>query len=505
MPKALISVTDKTGVVELARTLTKNGYDVLSTGGTGRLLQDNDIPTTEIAEFTGSPEMLGGRVKTLHPRVFGGILGRPNLDEDEFRTHKLEPISIVVVNLYEFEKTIRDVGTTPEEAIEQIDIGGVSLIRAAAKNHEHVLVVVDPNDYDAVCTRVVKGQLDASFRELMAARAFRHTAAYDAEIARYLSSNEKFPEQLTLTYRRDALMRYGENPHQDAAHYRNSSQTTEMTQLQGKAMSYNNIADTDAALRCLHGLTAPACAIVKHANPCGLAVGSSLQDAYEKAFRTDPTSAFGGIIAFNLELDADTLAQILDNQFAEVIVAPSVDANAPTIAKRSKSLRLLTVTDREASKSKLSVTTVSNGALVQDADTAELDDGDWSVMTEREPTEEEIEDLRFAWHVVKHVKSNAIVFVRDSTTVGIGAGQPNRVMSVRIASIRMNEEGLGDAGCVMASDAFFPFRDGVDHAADAGVTAVIQPAGSIRDDEVIKACNERGLAMVATGIRHFRH
>ena len=505
MPKALISVTDKTGVVELAHTLTKNGYDILSTGGTGRLLQDNNIPTIEIAQFTGSPEMLAGRVKTLHPRVFGGILGRPNLDQDEFRAHELEPISMVVVNLYEFERTIREVDTTREEAIENIDIGGVSLIRAAAKNHEHVLVVVDPNDYDAVSSRVVGGQIDSSFREQMAARAFRHTAAYDAEIARYLSSNEKFPEQLTLTFKRDALMRYGENPHQEAAHYRDSSQNTEMIQLQGKAMSYNNIADTDAALRCLHGLTVPACAIVKHANPCGLAAGSSLQDAYEKAFRTDPTSAFGGIIAFNQELVSDTLAGILENQFAEVIVAPSVDANTPTIAKRSKSLRLLTVTDREARKSKLSVTTVSNGALVQDEDTVEPDHGDWSVLTERAPTEEEIEDLHFAWHVVKHVKSNAIVLVRDSTTVGIGAGQPNRVMSVRIAAIRMNEEGLGESGCVMASDAFFPFRDGIDHAADAGVTAVIQPAGSIRDDEVITACNARGLAMVATGIRHFRH
>ena len=290
MPKALISVTDKTGIVELARILIKNGFDILSTGGTGRLLQDNNIPTIEIAQFTGSPEMLAGRVKTLHPRVFGGILGRPNLDEDEFRTHELEPISIVVVNLYEFEKTIRNADTTREEAIENIDIGGVSLIRAAAKNHEHVLVVVDPNDYAAVSSRLEQGHIDASFREQMAARAFRHTAAYDAEIARYLSSDEKFPEQLTLTYKRDAVMRYGENPHQDAAYYRDASTFGEMTQLQGKAMSYNNIADTDAALRCLHGLTEPACAIVKHANPCGLAVGSSLQDAYARAFRTDPTS-----------------------------------------------------------------------------------------------------------------------------------------------------------------------------------------------------------------------
>lgn len=505
MPKALISVTNKTGVVELARTLVKAGYEILSTGGTGRLLQENAIPTIDIAEFTGSPEMLGGRVKTLHPRVFGGILGRPSLDDVEFQTHALEPISIVVVNLYQFEKTIRDADATQEEAIEDIDIGGVSLIRAAAKNHKHVLVVVDPNDYEEMSSRIAQNQLESSFRERMAARAFRHTAAYDAKIAGYLSSREKFPERLTLTYELDSVMRYGENPHQEAAYYRDPSRQGTVVQVQGKAMSYNNIADTDAALQSLHGLTDPACAIVKHANPCGLASGSSLQDAYVRAFRTDPTSAFGGIIAFNRELDSKTLARILDNQFAEVIVAPSIDANAPSIAKRSKSLRLMTVADHEASTSRFSVSTVSNGALVQDIDAAELDDGDWSVLTERAPTVEEERDLRFAWHVVKHVKSNAIVFVQDLATTGIGAGQPNRVMSVRIAAIRMREEGLAESGCVMASDAFFPFRDGIDHAAEAGVTAVIQPGGSIRDDEVVTACNEHGMAMVATGIRHFRH
>ena len=505
MPKALISVTDKTGVVDLARTLTENGYDVLSTGGTGRLLQESDIPAVEIAEFTGSPEMLAGRVKTLHPRVFGGILGRPDLDEEEFRSHALEPISIVIVNLYEFAKKIREVDTSRADAIEAIDIGGVSLIRAAAKNHAHVLVVVDPSDYADVGKRVVDAQIDTSFRERMAAKAFRHTAAYDAEISRYLSSDEKFPERLTLTYERDAVMRYGENPHQDAAYYRDPAQLGAMNQLQGKAMSYNNIADTDAALRCLYGLTEPACAIIKHANPCGLAIGSSLQDAYEKAFRTDPTSAFGGIIAFNRELDAATLKHVLDNQFAEVIVAPEVDSEVPSVAKRKKALRLLTASTNQARDARLSVHSVSNGALIQDIDAADLSDADWSVLTERVPTPAEERDLRFAWHVVKHVKSNAIVFVHDRTTTGIGAGQPNRVVSVRIAAMRMQEEGLGKSGCVMASDAFFPFRDGLDQAAEAGVTAVIQPAGSIRDDDVVAACNEHGIAMVATGIRHFRH
>lgn len=505
MPKALISVTDKTGVVDLAQTLAANGYDVLSTGGTGRLLRDNDIPAVEIAQFTGSPEMLGGRVKTLHPRVFGGILGRPDLDEEEFRTHALEPISIVVVNLYEFAKKIREADTTRAEAIEDIDIGGVTLIRAAAKNHDHVLVVVDPSDYDDVKRRIAETQIDGSFRASMAAKAFRHTAAYDAQIARYLSADEKFPERLTLTYERDAVMRYGENPHQDAAYYRDPSGLGAMSQLQGKAMSYNNIADTDAALQCVYGLTEPACAIVKHANPCGLAIGSSLQDAYTKAFRTDPTSAFGGIIAFNRELDAATLEHVLDNQFAEVVVAPSVGSEVSSIAKRKKALRLLTVSNNQARATGLTVHTVGNGALIQDIDAVDLSDGEWSVLSERSPSPEEERDLRFAWHVVKHVKSNAIVFVHDRTTIGIGAGQPNRVVSVRIASMRMQEEGLGEFGCVMASDAFFPFRDGVDRAAEAGITAIIQPAGSIRDDEVVAACDEHGIAMVATGIRHFRH
>ncbi|MCY4130350.1 MAG: bifunctional phosphoribosylaminoimidazolecarboxamide formyltransferase/IMP cyclohydrolase [Gammaproteobacteria bacterium] len=505
MPKALISVTDKTGVVDLARTLTINGYEVLSTGGTGRLLQENDIPAVEIAQFTGSPEMLSGRVKTLHPRVFGGILGRPDLDEAEFRIHALEPISIVVVNLYEFAKKIRDADTTRAQAIEDIDIGGVTLIRAAAKNHEHVLVVVDPSDYADVKKRIAETQIDASFRESMAAKAFRHTAAYDAEIARYLSTDEKFPERLTLTYERDAVMRYGENPHQAAAYYRDPAGLGAMNQLQGKAMSYNNIADTDAALQCVYGLTEPACAIVKHANPCGLAIGSSLHDAYAKAFRTDPTSAFGGVIAFNRELDGPTLERVLDNQFAEVIVAPSVDSEVSAVAERKKTLRLLTVSNNQVQGAGLTVHSVGNGALIQDIDVADLSDGEWSVLTERVPSSEEERDLRFAWHVVKHVKSNAIVFVRDRTTVGIGAGQPNRVVSVRIAAMRMQEEGLGQSGCVMASDAFFPFRDGVDRAAEAGVTAIIQPAGSIRDDEVVAACNEHGMAMVATGIRHFRH
>ncbi len=505
MPYALISVTDKTGITDLAKALAERQFSILSTGGTARCLHTSGIRAIEIADFTQSPEMLGGRVKTLHPRVFGGILGRPEIDREDFQTYDLKAISMVVVNLYEFEKTTAIEGLMYDDALEAIDIGGVSLIRAAAKNHAHVLVVVDPHDYPEVAERIAKNAIDTKFRARMAAKAFRHTAAYDATIAGYLSTDEQFPERLTLTYVRDGVMRYGENPHQKAAFYRDPGSTQKLTQLQGKKLSYNNIADIDAALRCVQGLAGPACAIVKHANPCGLAIGSSLANAYDKALRTDPTSAFGGIVAFNSELDAKTLDQVLKNQFAEVIAAPSFGVGIRGAAQRKKSLRLVKVTGGAESGVRLIVSTVSQGALVQEADNANLEDATCRVLTEREPTHTELHDLHFAWHVVKQVKSNAIVFAHEGATVGIGAGQPNRAMSVRIAAIRMQEEGLGQAGCVMASDAFFPFRDGIDSAAQAGVTAVIQPAGSIRDDEVVRACNEYGIAMIATGMRHFKH
>ena len=367
-----------------------------------------------------------------------------------------------------------------------------------------MLVVVDPADYQEVADRIAENRLDGTFRAQMAAKAFQHTAAYDAAIARYLSAEEKFPSRIVVSLERDAVLRYGENPHQHAALYRASHTQSDFTQVQGKALSYNNIVDTYAALQCLHGLESAACAIVKHANPCGLATAPTLYEAYERAFRADPTSAFGGIIAFNQTLDGSTLARILDNQFAEVVVAPAVDDKAPSVAKRRKALRLLTHSGQIEDVQPMSVTTIGNGALVQDFDSATLLHCDWEVVTERTINDKEAEDLFFAWHVVKHVKSNAIVFVRDGATVGIGAGQPNRVVSVRIAAMRMAEEGLNKAPCVMASDAFFPFRDGIDVAAKAGVTAVIQPGGSIRDDEVIAACNEHDIAMIATGFRHFK-
>ena len=505
MPNALISVTDKTGVVPLASELATFGYDILSTGGSAREIRGGGIRVVDISAFTGSPEMLGGRIKTLHPRVFGGILARPDADAAELREHDLEPIPIVIVNLYEFENTVAQSNATQDDAIDAIDIGGVSLIRAAAKNHEHVLVVVDPADYHEVCTRLRDSTLDREFRQRMAAKAFRHTAAYDATIAQYLSTDQKFPDQLTLTYRLHDVLRYGENPHQNAAFYHNPLLRTNFHQLQGKALSYNNIADTDAAVRSVRGLSEPACAIIKHANPCGLAIGVSLIDAYDKAFRTDPTSAFGGIIVFNRELDAHTLSHVLDSQFAEVVIAPAIAGGVEAVAQRRKSLRLLTFSDFSSLNGDYDIRSVAGGMLIQAIDSENAEDGEWRVLTDRSPSHAEYSDLRFAWHVVKYVKSNAIVLAANGVTTGIGAGQPNRVISVRIAAMRMREERLDGMPSVLASDAFFPFRDGIDEAAKAGITAVVQPAGSIRDDEVIHACNEYGIAMVATGIRHFKH
>ena len=481
------------------------GFDILSTGGTARQLREQDIPVTEISEFTNSPEMLGGRVKTLHPRVFGGILARHDFDEDEMARHQLEDISLVVVNLYEFEKTIADAKTTMAEAVEAIDIGGVSLIRAAAKNHSHCLVVVDPEDYDQVLEKLQNGHIGEDDRKSLAAKAFRHTASYDAVIANYLTPSRTFPEKLTLTYQRKEIMRYGENPHQHAALYEIPNSTTKLSQVQGKQLSYNNIVDTDTAVQCVIDCEGPACAIVKHANPCGLALGDTLIEAYEKAFRTDPTSAFGGIIAFNQPLDPKTLAHILDKQFVEVIVVPELHDETSSLASKRKNLRLLTVGNLVNYKPTSQAQTITNGLLVQDADNATSEAASWQVVGERGPTGAELDDLKFAWHVVKHVKSNAIVFARDMATTGVGAGQMNRVLSVQIAASRMKDEGLDREPSVMASDAFFPFRDGIDEAAKAGITAVVQPGGSIRDDEVIQACNEHNMAMVLTGQRHFKH
>ena len=505
MPTALLSVTDKQGLLPFAEGLITRGYHILSTGGTAKSLESSGIDVEEVSDFTRSSEMLIGRVKTLHPRVFGSILARPEQDAESISEHDLTPISLVIVNLYEFEQTIGNETTTFHDAIESIDIGGVSLIRAAAKNSDHVTIVVDPADYIEVLEKLDDNGFSETYRRKMAAKAFRHTAAYDALIANFLSKDDSHPEKLTLTYRFDFTLRYGENPHQSSSFYQDPTSSIRFEQIQGKKLSYNNIVDLDAAARSVQNLSQPACAIVKHANPCGLAVGESLAEAYAGAFRTDPTSAFGGVIAFNGKLDTETFDKVLKNQFVELLVVPDLDSNAITTATKRKNLRLVRLEGLEQSKSDLQVKTVAGGVLVQQNDDMVEDTSNWRVVTERKPIDSEFDDLIFAWHVVKHVKSNAIVFVRGLSTTGIGAGQMNRVQSVQIAAQRMREEKLASEPSVMASDAFFPFRDGIDEAAKAGISAVIQPGGSVRDEEVIQACDEHDIAMIFTGTRHFKH
>ena len=509
--RALLSVSDKSGIVELATALAARGIEILSTGRTHRALRDAGVAAQEVAQYTGFPEMMDGRVKTLHPKIHGGILGRRGIDDGVMAQHAIEPIDLVVVNLYPFEATIAQPDVTPEVAVENIDIGGPAMVRSAAKNHADVLVVVDPNDYEEVQAAISSGGSDFELRHRFAAKAFAHTARYDAAIAGYLLSGEReFPELLNLQFDKREAMRYGENPHQRAALYADrsgpaSGTVTAAKQLQGKELSYNNVADTDAALECIRVFDEPACVIVKHANPCGVAIGADLRSAYEHAYATDPTSAFGGIIAFNRKLDAGLLETILDRQFVEVVIAPYVDAAAVTLAKRKKNVRLLECGPFVAQSRGFEFKRVGGGLLVQTPDDQSLDEAALKVVTRRAPTEREMTDLLFAWKVAWFVKSNAIVYAKQGATIGVGAGQMSRVVSARIASMKAADEGLDVAGSVMASDAFFPFRDGIDAAANAGVTAVIQPGGSMRDDEVIAAADEHGLAMVFTGLRHFRH
>ncbi len=514
--RALISVSDKTGVVDFARELDRRGVTILSTGGTARLLTENDIPVIEVADYTGFPEMMDGRVKTLHPKIHGGILGRRGTDDAVMRENEIKAIDLVAVNLYPFEQTVARPNCDLAEAIENIDIGGPTLLRAAAKNHAAVTVVADAADYPRVIAAMAAngGDVGPELRFDLAVKAFEHTARYDGTIAGYLGtrlegSETPFPRTFNLQFRKAQGMRYGENPHQRGAFYvseglREASVAT-ARQLQGKELSYNNIADTDAALECVKQFAeGPACVIVKHANPCGVALGSSLLDAYERAYRTDPESAFGGIIAFNESLDADTAAAIVERQFVEVIVAPEVTAGAVEAVAQKKNVRLLACGRWSAqSATGLDFKRVNGGLLVQDIDRDLV--GDLRVVTQRRPTEGEMEDLLFTWKVAKFVKSNAIVYGRDRMTIGVGAGQMSRVNSARIAAIKAEQAGLEVKGGVMASDAFFPFRDGLDNAAAAGIVAVIQPGGSVRDDEVIAAANEHGIAMVFTGMRHFRH
>ncbi len=513
--RALISVSDKTGIAELAKALSELGVELLSTGGTAKLIADQGLAVKEVSEHTGFPEMMDGRVKTLHPKIHGGILGRRGQDDEVMAEHGIDPIDLIVVNLYPFAETVAKPNCSLEDAIENIDIGGPTMVRAAAKNHANVAIVVNPSDYETVIEELKsQGGISKESCFKLATKAFEHTAGYDGMIANYLGAivengkPEGFPTTFNTQFKKAQTMRYGENPHQQAAFYVSTQQTeaniSTATQLQGKELSYNNIADTDAALECVKQFDEkPACVIVKHANPCGVAVDNSLLSAYDRAYQTDPESAFGGIIAFNRELDAETATAIVERQFVEVIIAPSASAAAVEVVTAKKNVRLLTCGEFSEPAARLDYKRVNGGLLVQDADLALHDK--LEVVTTRQPSEEEMSDLLFAWKTAKFVKSNAIVYAKNSMTIGVGAGQMSRINSARIAGIKAEHASLEVKGSVMASDAFFPFRDGIDAAAKAGIAAVIQPGGSMRDEEVIEAANEAGMAMIFTGMRHFRH
>jgi phosphoribosylaminoimidazolecarboxamide formyltransferase/IMP cyclohydrolase len=514
--RALISVSDKTGIVEFARGLADQDVELLSTGGTYRLLQENDIAVTEVSDYTGFPEMMDGRVKTLHPRVHGGILGRRGTDDAVMADHGIKPIDMVVVNLYPFEQTVAREDCSLEDAIENIDIGGPTMVRAAAKNHRFVNIVVNAADYPRVLEEMAanRGATRYDTRFDLAIRAYEHTAAYDGAIANHFGKlveggSASFPRTFSTQFTKTQEMRYGENPHQQAAFYteRQPAEAGVATarQLQGKALSYNNVADTDAALECVKSFEEPACVIVKHANPCGVALGANSLEAYERAFATDPESAFGGIIALNRELDAETAAVIVERQFVEVIIAPSISEAAMEATASKQNVRVLACGEWTAPAPALDYKRVNGGLLVQDRDLGMVSLEDLEVVSEIKPDDKQLRDLLFAWKVAKFVKSNAIVYAADGQTVGVGAGQMSRINSARIAAIKAEHAGLEVRGSVMASDAFFPFRDGIDNAATVGISAVIQPGGSIRDEEVVAAANEHGMAMVFTGMRHFRH
>ena len=514
--RALISVSNKEGLLEFVRELQQRHIEILSTGGTAALLAQNGIEVTQVSDHTGFPEIMDGRVKTLHPKIHGGLLGRRGIDEAVMKQHGIAAIDLVVVNLYPFAATIAKPDCSYEDAIENIDIGGPAMVRASAKNHDRVAIVVDPLDYCTIIDEMNAhdGSVTLATRKRLAAKAFTHTAQYDAMVASYLTkvtqnTSGEFPELLPLQFRKRMDLRYGENPHQQAAFYVASeargASIANAAQLQGKQLSYNNIADSDTALECVRQFDVPACVIVKHANPCGVSIGNQILDAYHRAYQTDPTSAFGGIIAFNRKLDGATASAILERQFVEVIIAPEADDEARTLCSRKENVRLLVTGPLDNSNTRYDLRSVNGGLLVQDRDLGMVDVTELKVVTQRQPTADELRDLQFAWKVCKFVKSNAIVFAHDGMTIGVGAGQMSRVYSTRIAAIKAKDEGLVVNGCVMASDAFFPFRDGLDVAAEFGIKAVIQPGGSKRDDEVIAAANEHGIAMILTGMRHFRH
>lgn len=512
--RALVSVSNKEGIIEFCSSLANDyGIEIISTGGTLKTLLEAGIEAIDISDHTGFPEMMDGRVKTLHPKVHGGILARRNIDQEVMAENQIKEIDLVVVNLYPFIETIAKEDTTLEIAIENIDIGGPSMVRSAAKNNLFVGVVVEPDDYKIVLEEISnnEGAISLETRRKLAAKAFSHTANYDSAISNYLNQQQETkPKYIFGKYELKQELRYGENPHQSAAFYVNTSELNEdnissAKQLQGKELSYNNIADTDAAYECVKTFLEPACVIVKHANPCGIALGSSILEAYEKAFSSDETSAFGGIIAFNRPLDEATASKIIANQFVEVIIAPGITEDSQKILSGKVNIRVLDTEFLGEQNNSPKLLSVAGGLLLQDSDIASLSAQDIKIVSEREPSEDEIQNCLFAWKVCKFVKSNAIVYTKDSQTIGIGAGQMSRIDSAQIAASKALERGFKTEGCSMASDAFFPFRDGIDAAAKIGITSVIQPGGSMRDQEVIDAANEAGMAMLFTGIRHFRH
>lgn len=515
--RALVSVSDKTGIVDFCRALHGLGVTILSTGGTAALLRTEDIPVTDVSACTGFPEIMDGRVKTLHPKIHGALLGRRGVDDEVMAAHGIEPIDLLIVNLYPFAATVSRSGCTLAEAIENIDIGGPAMLRAAAKNHAAVGVVVDNRDYLTVLEELSNSgcALSDRTRFALAQKAFAHTAAYDANVANYLGAIDpagaasNYPQTYTMQFVKKQELRYGENPHQSAALYMEPEPLpgtlAGARQIQGKDLSYNNLADSDAALECALSFAEPVCVIVKHANPCGVALGANLAEAYDHAYVADPTSAFGGVIAFNGTLDGDTARAMLERQFVEVVLAPEISAAARRELAGKPNVRVLETGGRSVTAQQLSLKRVSGGLLVQDIDQAVMTEANLKVVTKRAPTPAELVDLEFAWKVVKYVKSNAIVFARERHTIGIGGGQTSRVYSVRLAAMKAGDQKLTTQGAVMGSDAFFPFRDGIDTAAAAGITAVIQPGGSQRDAEVIAAADEHGMAMVFTGIRHFLH
>lgn len=514
--RALLSVSDKTGLIALAQALAAQGVELVSTGGTAKAIREAGMNVQDVSELTGFPEMMDGRVKTLHPKVHGGLLGRAGTDDEVMAEHGIAPIDLLVLNLYPFEEVSKKAGVTFDELIENIDIGGPAMLRSAAKNFARVAVATDPVQYDELIAEMKAndGTLSGQTRWKLSVSAFNRVAQYDARISDLLSSlgddePAQFPGQSNGNFVKVMDLRYGENPHQAGAFYRDLHPTpgslATFTQLQGKELSFNNLADADAAWECVRQFDAPACVIVKHANPCGVAMGVAPGDAYELAYATDPTSAFGGILAFNTKLDAATCKAILDRQFVEVLIAPDYEDGALEYAKLKANVRVLRIPMAPRSAGFIDIKRVGSGLLMQSADDREVSRDELKVMSKLAPTDKQMTDLLFAWRVAKYVKSNAIVYAKDNRTIGIGAGQMSRVVSARIAGLKAEEAGLSVPGSVMASDAFFPFRDGIDAAAAAGIKAVIQPGGSMRDNEIIAAADEHEIAMVFTGVRHFRH